>query len=146
MSSMVTDLGSLLHTLPSEQKNEVRKLEKVSLKLVKSECRELFNSVCVRENLLPNYSNIRLHDEATKREPITLKFCQQLVQRELENAQVEKTSLEKDCAERTASLRATMDQTILDPILSAIQINMNKLEVDTKLRMAKNFKNCMMLL
>ena len=75
MLSMVTDLGSLLHTLPSELKNEVRKLEKVSLKLVKSECRELFNSVCVRENLLPNYSNIRLHDEATKREPIMLKFC-----------------------------------------------------------------------
>ena len=62
MSSMVTDLGSLLHTLPSEQKNEVRKLEKVSLKLVKSECRELFNSVCVRENLLPNYSNIYIYE------------------------------------------------------------------------------------
>ena len=55
--SVVTDLGSLLHTLSPELKNEVRKLEKVSLKLCKSECRELFNSVCVRENLLPNYSN-----------------------------------------------------------------------------------------
>ena len=57
MSSMVSDLGFLLHPLPSEQKSVVRKLEKVSLKLVKSECRVLFNSVCVRENLLPNYTN-----------------------------------------------------------------------------------------
>ena len=50
-SSVVTDLGSLLHTLPPELKHEVRKLEKVSVKLVKSDCRELFNSVCVREKL-----------------------------------------------------------------------------------------------
>ena len=55
---MVTDLGSLLHTLSPELKNEVRKLEKVSLKLCKTECRELFNSVCVTENLLPSYSNL----------------------------------------------------------------------------------------
>ena len=38
---------------------EVRNLEKVSLKLCKTECRDLFNSVCVTENLLPNYSNIK---------------------------------------------------------------------------------------
>ena len=61
MSSVVTDLGALLHTLPPELKSEVRKLEKVSSKLCKSECRVLFNSLCVRENLLPNYSNIYIY-------------------------------------------------------------------------------------
>ena len=137
MSSVVNDLGSLLHTLPPELKCEFRKLEKVSLKLCKSECRVLFNRVCVRENLLPNYTNIKLHDEATKREPITLKFRQQLVQHELENAEAEKSSLEKDHNERTASLRATMDKTVLDPILASIKINVTKLEVDTKLRMSR---------
>ena len=126
MSSVVNDLGSLLHTLPPELKCEFRKLEKVSLKLCKSECRVLFNRVCVRENLLPNYTNIKLHDEATKREPITLKFRQQLVQRELENAEAEKSSLEKDHNERTASLRATMDKTVLDPILASIKNNVPK--------------------
>ena len=48
---VVTDLGSLLHTLSPELKNEVRKLEKVSLKLCKTECRELFNSVCVTDTV-----------------------------------------------------------------------------------------------
>ena len=42
MSPMVIDLGSLIHNLPPEQKNAVRKLEKVSIKLCKSECREFF--------------------------------------------------------------------------------------------------------
>ena len=42
--SVVTDLGSLLHALSPELKNEVRELEKVSLKLCKTECRELFKS------------------------------------------------------------------------------------------------------
>ena len=55
--SMVT-LGSLIHPLPPEQKKAIRDLEKVSMKLCKSECSVLFNSLCVKEKLLPNYSNI----------------------------------------------------------------------------------------
>ena len=72
--SMALSLGDLLHPLPAPQKREVRELEKVSIKLAKSECSVLFNGICISEILLPNYSNINLHDDAAKREPITLKF------------------------------------------------------------------------
>ena len=82
LGSMAQCLGTLIYSLPAEQKKEVRELEKVSLKLAKSECSLLFNSVCLSENILPNYTNINLHDDAAKREPFTLKYRRQLVQRE----------------------------------------------------------------
>ena len=48
--SVVTDLGSLLHALSPEQKNEFRKLEKVSLKLCKTDRKspaKLFQKPCI---------------------------------------------------------------------------------------------------
>ena len=54
--SVAIDLGSLIHNLPSELKKEVRDLEKVSIRRCKTDCSLLFNSICVKEHLLPNYS------------------------------------------------------------------------------------------
>ena len=56
LMSVAIDLGTLIHNLPPEQKREVRDLEKVSIRRCKTECSLLFNSICVREHLLPNYS------------------------------------------------------------------------------------------
>ena len=58
LGSMAICLGELLHPLPAELKREIRELEKVSLKLAKSECNVLFNGTCLSENILPNYTNI----------------------------------------------------------------------------------------
>ena len=52
--SVAIDLGSLIHNLPSELKKEVRDLEKVSIRRCKTDCSLLFNSICVKEHLLPN--------------------------------------------------------------------------------------------
>ena len=55
--SVVESLGSLIHPpLPSEQRKEVRDLEKVTLRRCKTECSLLFNSTCVNEKLVPNYT------------------------------------------------------------------------------------------
>ena len=59
--SVVSNLGSLVHPLQPELRKQVRDLEKVSLRRCKSDCNLLFNSVCVKENLLPNYSNIYIY-------------------------------------------------------------------------------------
>ena len=56
--SVAIDLGALIHNFSPELKREVRDLEKVSIRRCKRECALLFNSICVKEHLLPNYSNI----------------------------------------------------------------------------------------
>ena len=141
LGSMAQCLGPLVHPLPATLKKEVRELEKVSLKLAKSECSLLFNGVCLSENLLPNYSNINLHDDAAKREPFTLKYRRQLVQRELDLGKVRRSTLEKELDERTESLRNSMDKNNLEQILAAIKSNVQKLVVDTRLKMAKKLSN-----
>ena len=55
--SVAIDLGALIHNFSPELKREVRDLEKVSIRRCKAECALLFNSICVKEHLLPNYSN-----------------------------------------------------------------------------------------
>ena len=133
-------LGTLLYPLPAEQKREVRELEKVSIKLAKSDCSALFNGVCLSENLLPNYSNINLHDDAAKREPFTLKYRRQLVQRELDLAKEKRAQLEQELKERTVSLRNTMDVNLYDQVSSTINTNVQKLVTDTKLKMLRKLR------
>ena len=57
----VVSLGSLLYNLPVEQRKSVRELEKVSTKVIKSKCSLLFNSTCLKEDILPSYSNIYIY-------------------------------------------------------------------------------------
>ena len=135
--SMAISLGELLYPLPAQQKREVRELEKSSLKLAKSECSLLFNGVCLSENLLPNYSNINLHNDAAKREPFTLKYRRQLVQRELDETKKKRALLEKEVTTRTESLRNSMDKNDFDNISATIHSNVGKLVVETKLNMVK---------
>ena len=61
LGSMAQCLGTLIFPLPAELKREVRELEKVSLKLAKSECSVLFNGVCLSENILPKYIYIYIY-------------------------------------------------------------------------------------
>ena len=62
--SMVS-LGTLLFELPAERRKPVRELEKVSLKIIKLKCSLLFNSTCLKEDILPNYSNIYKYTQIT---------------------------------------------------------------------------------
>ena len=135
--SMALCLGELLFPLPAQQKREVRELEKVSLKLAKSECNVLFNGTCLSENILPNYTNINLHNDAAKREPFTLKYRRQLVQRELEQAKEKRATLENEVNTRTESLRNSMDENLFNQISTTIHSNVGKLVVETKLSMVK---------
>ena len=52
------DLGSLVFDLPSEYKKSIRKLEKTTKKVVETESALVFNQTCLKENLLPTYTNI----------------------------------------------------------------------------------------
>ena len=54
---MVT-LGELIYPLETSLKTVIRKFEKCSIKFVKSELSSAFNSTCLKENILPKYTNI----------------------------------------------------------------------------------------
>ena len=54
-------LGELIYTLDITTKQHVRTLEKCLIKLVKNELSCAFNSTCLKEGLLPKYTNIYIY-------------------------------------------------------------------------------------
>ena len=58
---MAVSLGSLIFNLPPERRKSVRELKKVSVKLIKQKCSLLFNSTCLKEDILPTYSNMYIY-------------------------------------------------------------------------------------
>ena len=49
----------LLHSLPNELKSEVRKLENAKTKIVNNLWSRTFNEICLKENMMPNYTNLK---------------------------------------------------------------------------------------
>ena len=55
------NLGQLVFGLPVETKQRVRRFERCSFKITRTKCSQTFNTMCVREGLLPKYSNIYIY-------------------------------------------------------------------------------------
>ena len=47
--------GDLINQLPPNDKNNFRKLENVSKKLIKQKWSVVFNTTCLENNMLPNF-------------------------------------------------------------------------------------------
>ena len=90
------NLGELIFTLPVVTRQEIRKLEKVCLKLNKTELACAFNECCLRENILPKYSQIKLHDKAANTEELTNDFRRKLVERQLEESKTKVLELKEE--------------------------------------------------
>ena len=54
-------LGQLLWELPPAYRNIARKVEQISKKVVNAEAAVDFNHICLREDLLPSYTNIYIY-------------------------------------------------------------------------------------
>ena len=57
---IMPNLGELIFTLPVPTRHEIRKLEKVFLKLQKTELTCAFNESCLRENILSKYTQYKI--------------------------------------------------------------------------------------
>ena len=135
------NLGELLFTLPDPIKHDVRRLEKCFLKLQKTELSCAFNRTCLTENILPKYTNIKLHDMAANREDFTKEFRRQLVERQLEAGKQELVKLrEENEQRRTAIANKITDDTLRNNILQTINNNAEKVRQQTHKTMLKKLQ------
>ena len=51
-------IGQLIFHLPAEKKQKIRKIEKINKKIASVKSSLVFNRTCIKENLLPKYTNI----------------------------------------------------------------------------------------
>ena len=55
------DFGNLLFNLQCEERTSVRKVESLNKKLITSQLAVIFNKICIKENLLPKYTDIYMY-------------------------------------------------------------------------------------
>ena len=103
--SIIASLGQLLYSLTPDQRNTVRRLENETKKLNNAKHAVVFNDVCIKENLLPKYSNINLHDRAVQHEDFVTDFRKRLTSEQL----ARKKELLKKLTEEVRRCRTDFD-------------------------------------
>ena len=78
----------ILKIIPADIKMLYRNVEKSNIKLCTIMSHYTFNTTCLNNNLLPNYTNVRLHNEVTRTEDFVLDFRRKLLTEEI-NKQLE---------------------------------------------------------
>ena len=54
-------IGQLIFHLPAEKKQKIRKIEKINKKIASVKSSLVFNRTCIKENLLPKYTNMYIY-------------------------------------------------------------------------------------
>ena len=90
------NIGELIYDLQPDVKSLIRKIEKFENKLIHAKIDLVFNTVCLNENILPIYTNIRTHDPAARNEAFTLEYRKQLVNRQINLRQNESENLQHE--------------------------------------------------
>ena len=88
------DFGRLIFQLPQEQRQCIRKVENISKKLINANFAVIFNDICIRENLLPTFTNIRTLDPAVRQSDFTVRFRRDLLRNQKEKKLKEVTEFE----------------------------------------------------
>ena len=83
------NFAQLLHQLSAEQRTLVRKIESLRKKISNCQTAVTFNNTCLRENLLPRYTHLRLHDRAAQDTSSTKNYRRNLVELQLHNKEKE---------------------------------------------------------
>ena len=87
--------AEVLYTVPEELRRLFREYERIAKKLINLKWSNEFNSLCKKENILPNYSSLlRHHDPAVATTVTTLKYRKYLIDREINNKKKKKVELE----------------------------------------------------
>jgi hypothetical protein len=73
----------LLRISSNDIKLRFRNIEKTKLKLTKVYNHRKFNQTCILNELLPTYTNVRIHDDAARLEPFVLDFRKNLIERQI---------------------------------------------------------------
>ena len=93
------NFGELVFAHPPDGRILVRKLENTRKKIINCQNAVVFNSTCIRENLLPSFTNLRLHDQAVQQRRFTQDFRRKLVDEETNNKKTQLARLQGELSE-----------------------------------------------
>ena len=79
----MSTFGEVLSLLDPETKNLVRRIEQNGKKITNAHYAVVFDKKCIQEGLLPNFTNIRLHDPAVRKRQFTFDFRRKLIEEQV---------------------------------------------------------------
>ena len=88
-------LGNLIFYLRNDQKVLIRKIEKLQRKREKTKNGVIFNQTCLQEDILPKYTNIKVHDPAARKTAFTKEYRRKLVQLQLKTKEEALVSVQR---------------------------------------------------
>ena len=65
------NFAELIFNIPMNERKIIRKIEKIEKKIIDNKYALVFNQTCIKENILPIYTNIKIHDLAVRQLKIT---------------------------------------------------------------------------
>ena len=76
------NIGTIIHEFNHDERQTIRSIENLSKKQTNARYAVIFTETCIRENLLPKFTNIRLYDQAVQQSEQTLGFRRNLLKEE----------------------------------------------------------------
>ena len=136
------DYGRLLHQLPEELRTLMRKYEALRKKLINNEWSSRFNEICIQEDILPNFTQIRHHDPAVGKTRTTLKYRRYLLEREIEKkkeAAIELKTQKDECVNKIKAF--TSDIQLKNRVLNELEKILENSYNVTKIRTIKKLNS-----
>jgi len=96
----------VLNHISTDTRKIFRNLEKKSKKLISLKSHLNFNIICLNENLLPKYTNFKLHDAAAREEKFVENCRRQLIERQIREEKLSVTELSTEVEDQRNILMA----------------------------------------
>ena len=94
---------------PDEIKLKFRQLETQKKKVLKIKLHLEFNRICLKEDLLPIYTNFKLHDAEARDEEFVHTCRRSLIERQIVQQQSDIERLEEECVTLDSQLRTSLN-------------------------------------
>lgn len=133
----------LINNTPNEVKQLFRKVEVLNKKLINNNWSVVFNKTCLKENLLPKYSDFKIHDPAVRRTTTTLNYRKYLTRIQLENKEklINQQSIELREVEATLNLKCQELNIDKEIILEELEDILDTYSQSTKIRIVKKLQD-----
>lgn len=136
------NFAELIRNIDEDSRKTVNKIIKAQTKLSKCESAITFNGLCLKEDLLPKFTNIRLHDPAAKNEAFTKEFRKRLVEDQLQKKEVLRSHLNDKLTRLFTELSASdLDANTKQGLLKCLDEKAENCDHANKARIAKKLSN-----
>ena len=132
------NITETLNSIPDTIKKAFNQAQKLNKKLSKAKAALLFNDICLNENILPKYTNVRLHDQRAKKQSFTETFRRNLVNHQKEIQEKRVSEIEKKLRRLQEALaESEVDDTIKRRLFAYLDEKCENCEHSDKIKVAK---------